>query len=184
MTLNKVTIKTIAKKINVSPATVSKALRDSHDISDQTKLKIKNLAKKLGYKPNLMARNLVSKKSNIIGVIVPDISTSFFGLTVRGINYAARKHNYEVIILVNDEDHKVERKNIEFISNLQVDGILIDSVPGNHNLDLLEELSENGMPIVFVDRKCKKINADSVTTDDIKAGYTITKYFLKNNKSK
>ena len=177
-----VTIKTIAKEINVTPSTVSKALRDSSDISAETTRKIKQLAKDLGYKPNLMARNLVSRKSNIIGVIVPDVTTSFFGNTLRGINIRARGHKYETIILVNDEDHMEERKNIEFLSNLRVEGMIIDSVPGDHNTDLLKDLSDRGMPIVFVDRRCEQINADSVTTNDVKVGYSITRHFLKKEK--
>lgn len=182
MVAKAVTIKTLAKEFNVSPATVSKALRDSYDISEETKRKIKKLAKDRGYKPNLMARNLVSRKSNIVGIIVPNISTSFFGFTLRGINIRSRKYSYETIILVNDEDYKEERKNIEFLSNLQVEGIIIDSVPGDHNIDLLKDLSEKGMPIVFIDRKCDQVNAESVTTNDVKAGYRITRHFLKNKK--
>ncbi len=179
-----VTIKTIARKFGVSPATVSKALHDRPDISKETKKKIKDLAKELGYRPNLMARNLVKKRSNIIGIIVPDISTSFFGFTVRGINKKARALSFETIILVNNEDYKVERKNLEFLYNLQVDGIIIDSVPGNHNIDLLQDITDKGLPIVFIDRKCDEILADSVTTNDVKAGYSITKYFIERGKRK
>ena len=153
-----VTIKTLAVECNVTPSTVSKALRDSSDISEETKRKVKKLARELGYKPNLMARNLVSKRSNIVGVIVPDVTTSFFGNTLRGINTRARNYQFETIILVNEENHKDERKNIEFLSNLRVEGMIIDSVPGDHNLDLLQDLSESGMPIVFIDRKCEAVN--------------------------
>ncbi len=182
MTPKPVTIKTLASQIGVTPATVSKALRDASDISEKTKTKIKKLAKELGYKPNLMARNLVSKKSNIIGIVVPDISTSFFGFAVRGINLNAREYSLETIVLVNNEDYKIERKNLEFLYNLQVDGIIMDAVPGNKNIDLLSELTAKGIPIVFIDRKCKKIKADSVTTNDVKAGYVMTKYFLSRKK--
>lgn len=182
MSTKTVTIKTLAAEFNVTPSTVSKALRDSSDISEETKRKIKILAKERGYKPNLMARNLVSRKSNIIGVIVPDISTSFFGNYLRGINLRARDYNYETIILVNEEDHQEERKNIEFLTNLRVEGIIIDAVPGDHNTDLLKDLSDGGMPIVFVDRKCEQVKADSVTTNDVKVGYSITRHFLSKEK--
>jgi len=138
----------------------------------------------LGYRPNLIARNLVKKRSNIIGIIVPDISTSFFGFTVRGINKKARELAFETIILVNDEDYKVERKNLEFLYNLQVDGIIIDAVPGNHNNDLLKDISHKGLPILFIDRKCDNVLADSVTTNDKKAGYSITKYFIERKKKR
>ena len=179
-----VTIKTIAKEFGVTPATVSKALRDSSDIAEATKVKIKELANDMGYQPNYLARSLVNKSSNIIGIIMPDISTSFFGFTIRGINEAARVKDFETIILVNDENYDVERKNLEFLSKMQVDGIIIDSVPGEHNVDLIKNLSKRGIPFVFVDRKCELINSDSVTTDDLKASYSITNYFIENNRKK
>ena len=180
----RVTIKTLAQILNVTAATVSKALRDSSDISQATKDKVKKLADELGYQPNYFARSLVSKQSNIIGIIVPDISTSFFGFTVRGINEAAREHSYETIILVNDENYVEERKNLEFLSKLQVDGIIIDSVPGEHNQDLITNLHDRGMPFVFIDRKCENPNISSVTTDDITVGNRITNYFIKSGRRK
>ncbi len=182
MKKNHVTIKTIAKAANVTPSTVSKALRDRSDISDKRKTEIKELAKKLGYKPNLMARNLVSSISNIIGVIVPDVTTSFFGNILRGINTSARNHQFETIILVNDENFEQERRNIEFLTNLRVEGMIIDLVPGDRNIDLLKELSERGMPIIFVDRKCDQVKADLVSTNDVKVGYSITRHFLSEGK--
>jgi LacI family transcriptional regulator len=177
-----VTIKTIAKEYGVTPATVSKALRDSSDIATETKRKIKEVADRLGYQPNFLARSLVSKRSNIIGIIMPNITTSFFGYTMRGISDAARKNNYETIILVNDENHNEERKNLEFLSKLQVDGIVIDAVPGCNNNDLVSNLVKKGTSIVFVDRKPEKFKTDSVTTNDIGVGYSITDNFITNGR--
>lgn len=182
MTAKKVTIKTIARDLGVTPSTVSKALRDGSDISIKTRERVKKFAEELGYQPNYLARSLVGKKSKIIGIIVPDISTSFFGFTVRGINENARNHSYETIILVNDENYVEERKNLEFLSKLQVDGIIIDTVPGEHNIDLIRKLNNRGIPFVFIDRKCESIDADSVTTDDIKAGYSLTNYCIKDKR--
>ncbi len=173
-----VTIKTLAEKLSVTPSTISKALRDGDDISEKMKVKVKKLANELGYKPNFAARSLVSGKSNMIAVLIPDVATSFFGYILRGINFDARKYGYETVILVSDEDHEEERRQLEFISTLQIDGLIIDTVPGNHNIALLKNISEKGIPIVFIDRKCDQMNADSVTTNDIEAGYSMTRYMI------
>lgn len=182
MTKKSVTIKTLAEKLSVTPATISKALRNADDISEKMKLRVRKLANELGYIPNLMARNLVSGKSCMIAVLVPNLSTSFFGYTLRGINSKARKLGYETMIFVHEEDYKEERKQLEFLSGLQIGGLILDSVPGNHNLDLIKNISEKRIPVVFIDRRCDQINADSVITNDKKAGYSITQYMINNGR--
>jgi len=177
-----VTLKILAQQIGLTPATISKALRDSSDISKATITKVKALADELGYQPNFMARTLVNKRSNIIGVIVPVLSESFFGFMVHAINETARKNGYETIILMNNEDHEIEKKNLEFLSMLQVDGICIDSVPGSRNLRLKKKMIERGVPFVSMDRKCDGIETDTVSTDDIKASYSMVKHFINNAK--
>lgn len=179
-----VTLKTLAQQIGLTPATISKALRDGADISKATKEKVKTLADELGYQPNFMARTLVNKRSNIIGVIVPVLSESFFGFMVHAINEVARKNGYETIILMNNEDHEVEKKNLDFLSMLQVDGICIDSVPGNNNLQLKKKLIDRGVPFVSMDRHCEGIETDTVSTNDIKAAYSMVKHFINNGKKR
>lgn len=117
-----VTIKTLAEKLSVTPSTISKALRDGDDISEKMKEKVNKLANELGYRSNLAARSLVSGKSNMIAVLVPDVASSFFGYILRGINLDARKYGYETVILVSDEDHEEEKDNLNLSQHSKLMG--------------------------------------------------------------
>ena len=99
----KVTLKDIANLMGMTPATISKALRDGNDISEATRKKVKKIADEMGYHPNIMARSLVQKRSFMLGVIVPNLRISFFSEVTRGIYERARERGYEAIIMVNDE---------------------------------------------------------------------------------
>ncbi|MEN8193204.1 MAG: LacI family DNA-binding transcriptional regulator, partial [Bacteroidota bacterium] len=179
-----VTIKTIAQEFGVTPATVSKALRDSSDIASVTKEKIKKLAKELGYQPNYFARSLVSKHSNLLGVIVPDLNISYYSSLVQGIYENAQTKGYEPIILFHHEDPAKERKNLKFLNSLQVDGILINAANGNRNYDIISQIQNSGTPIVCYDRRFKGVNLSSVTIDDEEATEKLFKYLVQNDRKK
>jgi len=174
----KITIKDIAKKVGVNPSTVSKALRKRSDISVEMQEKIKNIAKEMGYRPNILAKSLINKQSNIIGVIIPDLRISFFSEAARGIYEEAEKNGYESIILVHDEIAKNERKKLEFLSDIYVDGILLNSADQYANIDLYNKLKAEGVKIVCWDRKIKNSNFNSVTIDDKKAGFELTQKII------
>jgi len=178
----KVTLKHIAKLMSMTPATISKALRDSDDISLITRKKVKALAEELGYRPNLMARSLVSKRSFMLGVIVPNLRISFFSEVTRGIYEEARRQGYEAIIVVNDENFENERRNLEFLSALAVDGILINAVPGVKNNDILKRISERGIPFVSYDRFVDNFDFHSVTIDDEGAAFKVIEHLVKDGR--
>src|SRR6056297_948600 len=114
----------MAEILDVSIATISKALRDSDDISSEMVKKVKQLAKKLEYRPNRLAKGLISENSYLIGAIIPDLRISFFSEAARGIYEQARTKGYQAILMVNDEDPETEKENLEFLADINVDGIL------------------------------------------------------------
>ncbi|MFZ5517322.1 MAG: LacI family DNA-binding transcriptional regulator [Candidatus Zhuqueibacterota bacterium] len=180
----KATLKSIADTIGVTPATVSKALRDSSDISGEMRRKVKNLAQKMGYRPNLMARTLINKHSNLLGVIIPDLRISFISETTRGIYEQARKRGYVAILMVNDEEPENERRNLEFLSDLRVDGILLNPVSGKMNYAMYQELIEEEIPVVCYDRKLDCFDFQSVTIDDREAAFKLTTRLIQEGRKK
>ncbi len=170
-----VTLKTLAKILNLTPATISKALRDSSDISPKTISLVKEKAEELGYQPNIMARSLINQKSQLLGVVMPDLRISFFSELTRGIYEQARLSGYEAIILIHDENWETEKRNLEFLSALGVDGILIDAVPGPNNNNLLQRINDRGIPIVCYDRIVDGMNFDAITIDDEEAAFNLVK---------
>jgi LacI family transcriptional regulator len=173
-TRKKLTLKDVAKALSITPATVSKALRDSSDISAETKERVKKACDELGYRPNLLARILTNKKSKILGVIFPDLRISFFSEAVRGMYEEASKKGYECIFLVHDEDAEKEKQKMEFLSDIGVDGILLNSAGAKKNTKLYKRFSEEGIKIISWDRKIEDSCFKSVTIDDKKASFELT----------
>jgi LacI family transcriptional regulator len=180
----KITIKDIAKEIGVDPSTVSKGLRKQYDISIEMQKKIKRFADKLGYRPNLSAKSLINKRSNILGVIIPDLRISFFSEATRGIYEEATKNGYETILLVHDENAENEKRKLEFLSDINVDGILLNAVDETSNLNLYKTLHSEGIKFVCWDRKLKNSNFNSVTINDKKASFELTNKLIENGRKK
>jgi DNA-binding LacI/PurR family transcriptional regulator len=180
----KITIKDIAKEIGVDPSTVSKALRKQSDISVEMQKKIKKFADKLGYRPNLLAKSLINKRSNILGVIIPDLRISFFSEATRGIYEEATKNGYETILLVHDENAENEKRKLEFLSDINVDGILLNAVDETTNLDFYKKLHSEGIKIICWDRKLKDSNFNSVTINDKKASFELTNILIEKGRRK
>lgn len=172
----------MAQMMGVTTATISKALNDADDISLETRQKVKRLADELGYHPNLMARSLVNQRSDMIGVVVPNLRISFFSEVTRGIYERARERGYEAIIMVNDESAEIEKRNLEFLSALAVDGILIDAVPGEENHAVFDRLVNRGIPIVAYDRLVDGRQFDAVTIDDEQACYNVVRRLYEGNR--
>jgi LacI family transcriptional regulator len=175
----KLTLKDVANALSLTPATVSKALRDSSDISAETKERVKKVCNELGYRPNLLARSLISNRSRILGVLVPDLRISFFSEAVRGMYEEASLKGYECILLVHDEDAEKEKKKIEFLSDLGVDGILLNSVGSKKNFKLYNSIIEEGIKIVCWDRKLEEFNFKSVIINDTDASFRLTSEMIR-----
>ncbi len=180
----KVTIKDIAKEIGVDPSTISKGLRKQSDISVEMQKKIKKIADKLGYRPNLLAKSLINKRSNILGVIIPDLRISFFSEATRGIYEEATKNGYETILLVHDENDENEKRKLEFLSDINVDGILLNAVDETTNLAFYKKLQSEGIKIICWDRKLKNSKFNSVTINDKKASFELTNKLIENGRRK
>ncbi len=158
-----ITLKDIAQRLNVSTVTVSKALRNHPDISDKRAEEIKMVAKKLGYIPNFAARNLSAKRTNTIGVIVPVIANSFFANYVESIYKCAFENNFDIILAVSNENSEQEKKHLETMLSMRVDGIIISVAQHSKNEDMIQRIRKLKIPIVFFDRTIKNSKCSSVT---------------------
>ncbi|MFZ1289971.1 MAG: LacI family DNA-binding transcriptional regulator [Melioribacteraceae bacterium] len=179
MTSKSIRLSDIAEKLKVSTVTVSKALRDHPDISPQTKKLIATTAAEMGYTPNFMARNLSSRKSNTIGVVVPKIAHFFFGSIIESIYDIAFKNNYEIILTVSQEDEEREKKHIQTLLSMRVDGIIISISQETKDYTIFETVRSRGVPIVFMDRIPQFPNIDTVFVDDRGGAFKAVEHAIK-----
>ena len=179
MSTEQVTIKDIAKKLNVSPSTVSRALRDNPEISETTKDAVRKLAEELNYQPNSVAMSLRQKKTYTIGVVVPEIVHYFFSSVISGIEEVVYENNFQVILCQSNEKYEQEMMNIKTLSRSRVDGVLISYAKETKNFDHFLTLMDQGMPIVFYDRAPQSLAADSVIVDDFGGAYQATKHLIE-----
>ncbi len=147
-----VTLDDVAQRVSFSRVTVSKALRGHPDISDATARKIRKVAEKLGYRPNLIARSLSARRSNMIGLVVPRIANFFFGSVIEGIYNTAFSNNYETILTVSQENPERERRHLQTLVLMQVDGIMISVTQGTRDMEIFEWIRQLGIPLLFLDR--------------------------------
>ncbi len=179
-----VTLDDIARRLKVSKMTVSRALRDHPDISEETKQRIKKLASQLGYFPNLMARNLSSRSSRTLGLVVPKIAYHFYATVIEAIYEKALELGYEVILMISQENANRQAKNIQTLLSMQVDGVLISVARDTSDLSAFELLSKMGMPTVMFDRTVPDLRVSSVTTDDEDAAFRITDHAIRSGFSR
>lgn len=174
-----VNIKKLAQLLNISISTVSKALRDSHDIGKETKERVIALAAELNYQPNPHASSLRKHKSKTIAVIIPEIANNFFTKAIDGIESIAQEKGYHVLIYITHEDYQKEVSFIKLLHNGRVDGVLISVSSTTKDYTHLKELQERGLPIVFFDRVCEDLDTANITTDDFESAYKATKHLVE-----
>jgi len=174
-----VTIKDIAKRLNISPSTVSRALRDHPDISLETKRRVIELAKKLDYRPNVIARSLQTKKTNLIGIIVPEIKHHFFSAAISGIEEVAYREGYAIIVAKSNEDFKREEININALVENRVAGMLISISETTVDKEPFHMLKRRGVPVVFFDRVIEDIDFPKVVVDDYNGAFKAVEYLIK-----
>ncbi|MFA7288264.1 MAG: LacI family DNA-binding transcriptional regulator [Melioribacteraceae bacterium] len=174
-----ITLNDIAKKLNVSTVTVSKALRNHPDISITTTKEIKRIAEELGYTPNIMARNLSARHSNTIGVVVPKIAHFFFGSIIEKIYDVAFANNYEIILMVSEEKAERERKHIQTLMAMKVDGIIISITQETKDLEVFDIVRRRGVPIVFIDRVPEIKNVNTVLVNDKLGAFRAIEHAIK-----
>ena len=170
----KVTLKQIAKELDVSISTVSKSLRDSPEISEDTRLKVQAFAKLYNYKPNLIALSLKNKKTKTIGIIIPEIVHHFFATVISGIEHVANEKGYNVIVTLSDESFDKEVINMEMLANGSIDGFILSlskETQLRRDFHHISEVINQGMPVVMFDRVTNDISCDKVIIDDNFAAY-------------
>ena len=172
-----VTLKQIAKAAGVSLSTTSRALNGKMDVSEETREKILETARKLGYLPNRSALSLKKQKTYAIGVIVEDNSNPFWSEVLKGIEKTARKQGYHVILTNTDRNYRNEVENIKLLLERRVDGLLI--VPNQEKYDDLKELKERGIPFVIMGRHVEGLETPMVYTNDIDGGYVATMHLIE-----
>lgn len=182
MKFTSITIKDIAKELGLSTSTVSRALRDSHEISHDTKKMVMEYAEKINFKPNRIAQSLKDHKSMSIGVIVTEISNSFFSQVINGVESIAHKNGYTVIIAQSMESAERELLSLQHLTSSSIDGLIISVSTESENFHYLNDLHEKGMHIVFVDRAIDHIETHKVIVDNFKGAYKATKHLIDQGK--
>jgi len=179
MKSHQTTIKDIAHALGVSISTVSRALKDHPDISPETKQLVRDMVEKMKYKPNAIALSLRNRRTNIIGVVVPEIVHHFFSSVISGIDEAAMSAGYNVMFFQSNERFEREVLNIQSLINSRVDGVLISLAKGSRKFNHIRQLKENGIPVVFFDRACDEIETDKVIVDDFEGAFNAVDYLIK-----
>lgn len=164
--MKNITLQDIANELGLTKVSISKALRDHPDISEDTRIRVKKMAKKLGYRPNLVARSLTSSKSKTIGLIIPKIAHFFFASVVEAIYKTAFENGYEVIIGVSLEDEELEKTHLETMMQMRVDGLLVSITEQTKDITRFEEVRNMGIDLVFFDRGFKDSGFSYLKAED------------------
>jgi LacI family transcriptional regulator len=183
----KITLKQIAKELDVSISTVSKSLRNSLEIGEETRLKVQAFAKFYNYKPNNIALSLKNRKTKSIGIIIPEIVHYFFSTVINGIEQVANENGYSVVICLSDDSFDKEVLNMEMLANGSIDGFIMSlSKETQYKGDFhhITEVINQGMPVVMFDRVTNDILCDKVIIDDKAAAYEAVQSLIDNGRKK
>lgn len=180
MKFEAITIKDIAKTLGLSTSTVSRALRDSYEISPETKARVLEYARKMNYRPNPIALSLKEKRSSSIGVLVSEIANSFFSQAINGIESVAQEKGYNVVIAQSKEDFDREVSALQYLASRSVDGILLSVSSNTSDFSVIKGLYEKGMPMVSFDRTVDDLNTHKVIVDNFTSAYNATIHLIRN----
>lgn len=172
------TIHDIARELEISASTVSRALNNNPRISLKTKEKIKAVADRLGYRPNTLASNLRNKKSNTIGIVVPLINRHFFSSVISGVEDIAFKAGYNVVISQSNDLAAKEISIVQSMFSNRVDGLIISIAMQTSNFDHLKLFRKKQIPLVFFDRAVPEIDTDKIVVDDFDGAFRVTKHLI------
>ena len=183
----KITLKQIAKELDVSISTVSKSLRNSLEIGEETRLKVQAFAKFYHYKPNNIALSLKNRKTKTIGIIIPEIVHYFFSTVINGIEHIANENGYSVIICLSDDSFDKEVLNMEMLANGSIDGFIMSlskETQFKGDFHHITEVINQGMPVVMFDRVTNDILCDKVIINDELAAYEAVQSLIDKGKKK
>lgn len=177
MKFEPVTIKQMARDLNLGISTVSRALHDSHEISEATKKRVVEYARKMNYIPNPIALSLRAKRNRSIGIVISQFNNPFCSQVVNGMESAFYKAGYQVSIVQTSESTDKEMKAIQYLSS-RVDGLLVSISSETKSTEHLKDLYEKGMPIVFYDRICRDIPTHMTLSDNYRGAYEATRHLI------
>ena len=177
--MNSVNLKQLARELNLSVSTVSRALRDSWEISTPTKQRVFALAKKMNFQPNPYASSLRKHRSRTIAVVIPEVANNFFALAIKGIETVARAKGYHVLIYLTNEDVAEEVAIASSLQSGRVDGVILSLCGSAQDTRHLVELQQRNIPMVFFDRVSEGITAPKVMTNDYESGFVATEHLVK-----
>lgn len=181
----KVTLKQIAKELDVSISTVSKSLKDSAEISEETRQKVQAFAKLYNYKPNNIALSLKNRKTKNIAVIIPEIVHHFFATVISGIEQVANEYGYNVLVCLSNESFDKEVINMEMLANGSIDGFILSlskETQLKKDFHHISEVINQGMPVVMFDRITQDIACDKVIIDDTHAAFQAVDFLIEKGK--
>lgn len=182
--MNQITITDLAKKLGLSVSTISRALNDHPDIKNSTKELVNKVAKKMGYEPNIMARNLKAQFSTQIGVIVPEIKHHFFAEVISGIEQVAYKEGFTVIVAQSNEDFEREKTNANSLYQNRIAGLLVSISQQTDNIEHLQLLVDKGVKLVAFDRVSPELKVPKVIVNDYKASIDAVNMLIKSKHKK
>ncbi|MGK7397775.1 MAG: LacI family DNA-binding transcriptional regulator [Candidatus Cyclobacteriaceae bacterium M3_2C_046] len=174
-----VTIKDIAKELNISVSTVSRALRDLPDVNQETKQAVVSLANSLNYKPNSSALSLVENRPHTLGIIIPGFLIHFYASAISGIQHVASQTGYNVMICQSNESFETEVNNTRALISSNIDGLIVSISKETTNTEHFKQLHRKGFPLIFFNRVCEDIDAPKVTVDDYDGAYQAVKHLIK-----
>lgn len=178
--MEKVNLKKLAEVLNISISTVSKALHNSHEISEETKQKVMAKAEELGYHPNPYAGSLRHHKTNTIAIVVPQLNNYFFIQAISGAESKSQEAGYHTLIYNSNDDISKEASIMHQLQNGRVDGIIMSLSLSTNTYQHLHSIIQSGIPIVFFDRVCHEIETAKVITDDYLSGFKATEHLISN----
>ncbi len=182
--MKQITQKDIASALNLSRVTVTKALKDHPDISSATTQKVKEYAEQAGYVPNLVSRNLSAQKTYTIGFVVPKLFNSFCASAIEAANETALENGYQLIPMISYENPDTERKAIQTLLSMRVDGIIIDITENTTSLDIFHQVENQNIPLIFIDRFLEGTGYNKIITNDFDAAKEAASYAIESGHKK
>jgi DNA-binding LacI/PurR family transcriptional regulator len=173
------TIRDIAIKLNISISTVSRALRGVADVNPATKKAVEEMAQRLNYEPNRVAQSLRIKRTNTLGIIVPEIALHFFSSAISGIQEEASRHGYSIMICQSLESYETEKQNVHMLASNRVDGMLISMSSQTDDFRHIQQLVDKDIPVVLFDRVSESLPVSKVVVDDHDGAFKAVEHLVK-----
>lgn len=182
--MEEISLKTIATQLGISISTVSRALRNHPDIKDSTKKAVFELAEQLEYEPNQLAAQLLNRRSNTVGVLIPKITYSLYAQAIPGMAEVAEQHGYQLLICQTDDHYEKEVRQVQSLLSSRVSGIILSLSANTAQFDHLRKIQSKNVPLVLFNRDCEEINCSKVIIDNHKAAYEAVRVLIRQGRQR